>query len=740
MMNRLLFKTFIIAHILCCYGAVYAQGNQHPLIFISKSDGSLINKNLSEYPLLNTSYEEAKKIADKALTEKMDVPVPKDPAGGYTHERHTNNYKEMYNAGLVYTITGDKKYADFVIKMLLIYAELIPTLKNHPESKPRSPGKLFWQPLNDANWIVYSAVAYDCVYDYASADERKKITDGAFRPMCDFITTENHYMFNLIHNHGVWACAAVGMTGLVIGDNNLVQEALYGSDKDGKSGFIAQLDKLFSPDGYYTEGPYYTRYALLPFYLFAEALQNKMPQLKIFERRNQILKKAVYAALQQTNTNGAFFPVNDDIKDKSYMTPEMVFAIDIAFAEYGQDADLLSIVTKQKKVLLNSSGLKVAEAIKNYKGALPEFPYKSVEYTDGPAGKQGGITLLRTGDDKNLTTVLFKYASHGLSHGHYDELNMLLYDDGNEILQDYGSARFLNVEQKDGGRYLPENKSFAEQTIAHNTLTVDETSQFGENEEIASEYHSDKWFSSLGGKVQVVSAKDSNAYKGIKLQRTLFLIKKEKNQKPICIDVIKVSSPKEHQYDLPFWYKGQFIAASFKYNAFTETQKPLGNKNGYQYIWNEAEGKSDNNTGALTILNGNSYYTITTTADAATQFNFLRTGASDPNFNLRSETGFLIRKNGKEQLFACVIEPHGVFNGVTEISSGSQSSINEIKTLINNDEYTGIKIIFKNKEEWTVLVANANNRMDSKHTLDVQGSSFSWNGPYTVLTNGKTFK
>ncbi len=41
-----------------------------------------------------------------------------------------------------------------------------------------------------------------------------------------------------------------------------------------------------------------------------------------------------------------------------------------------------------------------------------------------------------------------------LSHGHYDALNVLLFDKGNEILQDYGAARFLNVEQKDGGSYL----------------------------------------------------------------------------------------------------------------------------------------------------------------------------------------------------------------------------------------------------------------------------------------------
>ena len=29
-----------------------------------------------------------------------------------------------------------------------------------------------------------------------------------------------------------------------------------------KAGFLAQLDGSFSPDGYFTEGPYYLRYAI----------------------------------------------------------------------------------------------------------------------------------------------------------------------------------------------------------------------------------------------------------------------------------------------------------------------------------------------------------------------------------------------------------------------------------------------------------------------------------------------
>ncbi|MGL1489157.1 hypothetical protein ACSTJG_25405, partial [Vibrio parahaemolyticus] len=63
--------------------------------------------------------------------------------------------------------------------------------------------------------------------------------------------------------------------GIATDNNNYVQTALLGTSLHGDFGFWANLNQLFSPDGYYVEGPYYARYALLPVYLFANALQHK---------------------------------------------------------------------------------------------------------------------------------------------------------------------------------------------------------------------------------------------------------------------------------------------------------------------------------------------------------------------------------------------------------------------------------------------------------------------------------
>jgi VanZ family protein len=104
-------------------------------------------------------------MIDPLLGKEIDVPFPKDPAGGYTHDRHKENYILMFNSGLLYQLTGDARYATLVRNLLLKYAKLNPTLKKHPQATSSSPGHIFWQALNDANWLVYAGLGYDLVYN-----------------------------------------------------------------------------------------------------------------------------------------------------------------------------------------------------------------------------------------------------------------------------------------------------------------------------------------------------------------------------------------------------------------------------------------------------------------------------------------------------------------------------------------------------------------------------------------------
>jgi hypothetical protein len=707
---------------------------QHPVTFLTQSEAIQIRKEINRYPLSRSSYNELKDEVDAWVNKDVDVPLPKDPAGGYTHEKHKANYMLMFNSGILYNITGDLKYATLVKQLFLKYARMVPTLAAHPESVGSLKGKIFWQSLNDANWLVYAGMAYDLVYNSLSATERKTIEDGAFKPIVDYFTKDLKSWFAWIHNHAVWASAGVGIVGIATGNKDYVDMALYGGNKDGNSGFFALMDGLFSPDGYYTEGPYYVRYAILPYYLFANALKNARPDLKIFQYRDKILQKALLSGLQLTNLNGAFYPLNDALKEKDFTSNELITAVDIAYDVYEKDDGLMLVANKQNKVLLSKGGISLAAAIANAKNIPTFYPYKTVEYVDGVKGDEGGVSVLRNGKGKDLTSLIFKYTSHGLSHGHYDKLNINLYDKGNEILTDYGAVRFISVEQKYGGRYLPENKTFAAQTIAHNTLVLDETSHFNGNEGESGKHHSEKLFSSIDNpNVQVVAAVEKNAYKDVQLQRTVYLLQLPEGKK-LVVDLFNAQAAKQTQFDLPFQYNGQLINTSFKYQAATKSLETLGKKSGYQFLWKEAEGVVKDTITQFTFLNNKTYYTISSLVEDSASLFLTRIGANDPDFNLRREPAYIIRKKGMKQSFINVLEIHGSYDPVVEYSANTYPSVENIR-LLQNDDYFVAEITISGKK---LMIAQSNKifTKEAKHTA----KGLNWTGPFTVQYDDKILK
>lgn len=695
---------------------------------LTPADVQNIRANLGKAPFFDTEYAQAKAKVEAALAGPIVVPVPAD-AAGFTHERHKANYTEMYLAGFLYQVTGEARYATFVKAMLGKYADLYPTLGKHPAGTSSSPGRLFWQSLNETVWLVHTSQAYDCIYDTLTAAERARFEKNIFQPMAHFLADERAHEFDRIHNHGTWAATAVGMAGYVMGDQELVKKALYGSKMDGQTGgYLKQLDNLFAPDGYYVEGPYYARYVLMPFYVFAQVIEHNQPELKVFERRNGVLGKALSSLLQLTNgETGEFIPFNDALKEKNHQSPEVLLAVDIAYTRYGRDPQLLDIARRQGGVALTSAGLEVAHALVANPNPTP-FVYQSVEYRDGADGQTGGIGVLRGASGASQSLALLKYSTFGMEHGHYDKLSLIYYDQGREILQDYGSARFLNVEQKTGGRYLTENKTYAKQTVAHNALVVDQTTQYGGSYDQAEEQHSDRhFFDASNPDFQVTSGRDTTAVPGVALQRTVALVRDAKLAFPVVVDVVRATSAKEHDYDLPYWYEGQFLQTNVPVKMATTERHPLGQAHGYQHLWVEGEGTAAGPV-QFTWMNGSRYYTITSAADAGTRLVLTRIGANDPNLNLRADPGFLLRTRAANQVFASVLEPHGIWDGTKEYTSGGFPSIQSVQVVAANDEGTVVKVAGKDGLAWTILISNRADSATAEHRIEAGGEVFTWKG------------
>ncbi|MBC3844793.1 alginate lyase family protein [Winogradskyella echinorum] len=748
------FKLVIIAIVFAFYSCkkentTYSENKaqtdvsqEHPKLILTAQGVKDIRAQLGSIPIFDQTLEVVKAEIDAEIEAGIEVPIPKDYSGGYTHVRHKRNWFVLQQAGLLYQILDDEKYAKYVKDMLMQYEALYKTLPLHPKTRSYARGKLFWQCLNDSNWLVYVSQAYDCIYNYLSEEERNKLETNLFKPFADHISIDSPQFYQRVHNHSTWGNTAVGMIGLVMDDQELIDRALYGIkdlkldatkkdddggflNKDGKAGFLANIEEPFSPDGYYNEGPYYQRYAMYPFLIFAEGLHNVKPELKIFEYKEGVLMKSINALLNLSDADGDFFPLNDGQKGMSYYNNALVTAVDISYHFGDQDPGLLSIAKEQDRVLLDDSGLAVALGIKN--GKVEPFTKKSINLSDGPNGTQGGVAILRN----EAIELVFKYAAQGSSHGHYDKLSYSLYEDGEEILQDYGLSRYVNIEQKGGGNYLKENKTWAKQTIAHNTVTQNETSHFNGKYEIGSQHHSVlNYFSSDNPNVQVASAKESNAYPGTELLRTMAIIKDEDFEKPYMLDIMKVTSNEANQYDFPFYYFGQVLQTNFDYNS-PKILQPLGAKNGYQHLYLEGIGNELDENTKFSWFSNNKFYTLTTITNNKDEILFTRIGANDPEFNLRRDPALLLRtKNEKNKTFVSLIETHGSYSPVTESAKNSNSSIKEIKMVLDTEAYTAIQITNIKGNTKLFITANINASAEAKHTLKINDKNYEWSGSY----------
>lgn len=664
------------------------------------SEGAQAIRAMQGTPVIDQALDKLRAKAKDAMGHEIEVPTPKDPGGGYTHEKHKGNYQDALATASWYLIDGDTVAMNYCKRLLLQYAQLYSSLPLHPKAKKQAPGKLFWQVLNEEVALVHFIQAYDAIAAGLTPEEQQQIQEGLLLPMVAFIRDETSKTFNSIHNHGMWAVAGVGMTGLVLNDQEMVKQALFGTDPSGNCGFFKQIESLFSPDGYYAEGPYYQRYALMPLVVFAQALEKNEPELQIFAFRDSVILKAIETTVQMSSSAGPFFPINDAIKSKTIQTPELGIALPVWFAYGGKNPKLISLIEANGNLLLT-------DAVAGIDASPIPFERHSTVLSDGPDGKQGGIAVLREIGQSDGLEVVFKYGTHGMGHGHFDQLGILVYDGGRELLSDYGAARFLNIPQKEGGRYLAENKSYAQKTIAHNTLVVDETTQHFGKVKVADAAHPWQVFTHFSEDIQAVSAADTTAYPGVHLQRTVALVKIE--EQTMIIDIFQARSPQPHTYDLPFHYHNQRIDMVPSATQTASEVSALGTQQGYQHLWELGIGEPSLSS-SFTLLDQKRFFTVSSRSDTPYAITQTVTGANDPNQNLRREDALIYRSNASNQTWVNVMEAHGNYDAIMERTKQANGLISDIQFQQDySAQHLKISLVLQNGSTYEVSTYQGSN-------------------------------
>ena len=676
-------------------------------------------------PLFSGEMDRAVEFVDGMMAAGINVPVPADPGGGYTHEQHKRNYRAINLAGQLYRLTGEQRYFDFVSDMLVEYAALYPTLGEHPAKANQNVGRLFWQVLNDAMWLVNAIQGYEAIRGDLDPQTRKLIDEDVFRRAAHFLSVDSEKTFNLIHNHATWATAGVGMTGYVLNDEELVRRALFGTTGNGDAGFIRQTELLFSPDGYYTEGPYYQRFALLPFMVFAEAIERNDPERGIFEHRDGILPKALLATIQLTY-DGYFFPFNDAIRDKSLNTAELYEGVAIGYQATHNPA-LLDIARLQGRTVITPAGLEMSRALDA--GLAQPFPFRSMLFRDGPDGDQGAVAVLRHGTGPDHMALVAKNASQGMGHGHFDKLSWQLYNLGEEVVRDYGAARFLNIEAKDGGRCLPENESWAKQSVAHNTLVVNEQSHFYGDRDLADlsapsqlYFRSDDQF-----QISVSSIDDAYPRDHVKIARALALVDVEGLSQPLVLDLLRAEGEGDLKFDLPLHYTGHITRLGFEPQSNVAQRPVLGSDDGYQHIWVDARAAPGADQGFMTWILGGRFYTYRWLPQPNAEVILGESGANDPAFNLRREPVVIQRLEGfSSATFVSMLESHGLYDGETEQTIESDSQIASLRHVRSGtNDIVLIETLAGGK---VALAISWNDNPNKKHSVTIEGRKINWLG------------
>lgn len=669
---------------------------------------------------------------DIILARQQGIRIPgQGEAGSAEHNQHQRNSRLIEQAGLLWLIDHDALAAEFGIQLLLGYARCYSELPFHPQKNTNPPGKLFHQLLNEHMWLLYAALGYGYLREALTERQRQTIETELFQPMLTLFTVTYAHDFDRIHNHGIWAVAAVGICGIVLRQPRYTAMAVHGvAGDDRHGGLLAQIDRLFSPSGYYLEGPYYHRFALRPLYLFAEALYQHCPQLNIYQYGGQKIRLTTEALLQMAYPNGRFPALNDASRSMDIHDEGMLVATQLYRLRYGQHPLVEFHYQQQHRRWLYPSAPMSTNTI------TPVV--ESLTLCEGECGEAGGQGILRArAPDGSVIQVVFNYGQHGMGHGHFDTLGITLFAQGREVLRDYGFARWLNVETKFGGRYLPENLSYARQTVAHNAVTVDGVSQNQADAKRADTVHGEAHGFiphrelADGGRFSAVSARALQHYPGVAMQRTLLLLTLADGLMPLLVDLYRLSSDEPHQYDYTLQYQGQMVDIGLPCQV-ADSWSPLGKTAGYQHVLATASGEVQHPF-SLTWLQGQHFNSWHCAAQQG-ELLFTRVGGDDPHMNLRCESGLLLRQRETQNaLFASVFETHGFFDEASEQCHGAQDRQVQRITVLGDDEQGSVVELCIGPQRWHVMVNNqAAQGPEALHQLCAGGQTFTWQGDIAV--------
>ena len=452
------------------------------------------------------------------------------------HDRHAGAVRDL---GLLYRLTGERRYAAKAGEILLAYAARYLTYPLHDiHGKPNvGGGRVGPQTLDESTWLIPMAQGCDLIWDTLSPAEVETLRTKLFYPATEVI--RRHRMG--IHNIQCWKNSAVGLVGLLFGDFDLIAEAI----DDPQRGMQAQILNGVTEDGPWYEGAwgyhFYTMSALQPLSEAAARAGIDVYAGPVGDR----YRRFFLAPVEMAMPDGRLPAFNDSGK----ATARGNAAYEIAFARWKDPRLALPLQGSSRRTLpALVSGVESLPPPRGVPDASRNFP-------------ASGYAILRAGAGATATWLCLKYGPHGGGHGHPDKNHFVLYGGGRVLADDPGTANYG----------VPVQAGWYKTTLAHNTLVVDE-----ENQKAATGRCLD--FQTRPGWSGVL-ADAGPVYSGLTFRRAAFLLG---TGLFVFLDLVRADDDKPRTLDLVYHPSGRWGAAAPSAAAAPPFSAP--DRPGYAYL------------------------------------------------------------------------------------------------------------------------------------------------------------
>jgi len=511
---------------------------------------------------------------DAFLAAPFAAPMQRVEKWSRTDRSHDDNQRLATDLALEFARTNDARYAGAALKIFTAYADQYSALETAFHGD-RNSGALHAQLLDEARWLVAMAEAYEILLaaDSVPEDTHRAIVTGLFEPA---VAVE--LGGNMPNNHQWWFNAAMGVTGYVLGRRDWIDTAVR-----GERGFLRHLAAQINDDGLLFElSMAYQHFAFIAYAHLAGAAERHGEDLWHAEADDATASDGLNGrkSLKLMLDAAAHFPFPDStmpaIKDSgpqglSFVQPFYTDFADFYEQHYCGDAQHMQAL----RALAAAANARAGGQAPAAATAPPEgaFALNGITRNGSSLFPSSGYAVLRSdAHSLDAPAATFVFGPYGGGHGHPDKLSLTLY-------------AFAELVLPDTGRYAygdPLHQSWANQTLAHNTIVADRTSQKPMNipgmtvwaeappgdTGVLREFIAEKDF-------QLARATCDTAVDGVTLDRTVVLFG------GALIDVFSAAADRARVFDYALHINGSYTSGNL---GLAEYPKDLGRDFGYQHL------------------------------------------------------------------------------------------------------------------------------------------------------------